>query len=101
MNDTVDRSPIRPEELAEARRYALVIEWSEEDVAYLVIAPDLPGMVTHGNTRAEAAEMGEEATAVWISSNRGRGRAIPEPRFSALPAHLRPSLELAGDRRSA
>lgn len=101
MDDTVDRSPIRPEELAEARRYALVIEWSDENDAYLVTAPDLPGMVTHGSTRAEAAEMGEEATAVWISSTRSLGRDVPAPNFSALPQHLRPSPELAGGRRSA
>ena len=42
MNDAVDRSPIRPEEWDEARRYALVIEWSEEDGVYLATAPDLP-----------------------------------------------------------
>ena len=48
MTHNVDRSPIRPEELAEARRYALVIEWSDENNAYLVTAPDLPGMITHG-----------------------------------------------------
>lgn len=90
MTDTVDRSPLRPKELAEARRYALVIEWSDEDQIFLVSAPDLPGMVTHGRTRAEAAEMGEEATAVWISATRSLGRSIPAPRFTALPEYLRP-----------
>lgn len=104
MNDYVDRSPLRPEELAEARRYALVIEWSDEDQVFLVSAPDLPGMVTHGRTRAEAAEMGEEATAVWISANRDRGQPVPAPRFSALPDYLRPipaDAMSTGARRSA
>lgn len=101
MNDAVDRSPIRPEELAEARRYALVIEWSDEDNVYLVTAPDLPGMITHGSTRAEAAEMGEEATAVWISATRQVGQVVPEPRFTALPSYLRPVQEPTEARRSA
>ena len=101
MSDSVDRSPIRPEEWAEARRYALVIEWSQEDGVYLATAPDLPGVVTDGATRAEAAEMGEEAVAVWLSSLRGRGQPIPEPRFTGLPDHLRPAAPLTGARRSA
>jgi predicted RNase H-like HicB family nuclease len=101
MNDAVDRSPIRPEEWDEARRYALVIEWSEEDGVYLATAPDLPGVVTDGPTRAKAAEMGEEAIAVWLSSLRDDGRPIPDPRFTGLPEHLRPAASLTGARRSA
>lgn len=86
MSDTVDRSQIRPEEWAEARRYALVIEWSEENDAYLATAPDLPGVVTDGPTRAAAAEMGEEAVAVWLSSLRDDGLPIPAPGFPACPS---------------
>lgn len=101
MNDAVDRSPIRPEEWDEARRYALVIEWSEEDGVYLATAPDLPGVVTDGPTRAEAADMGEEAIAVWLSSLRDDGRPIPAPRFTGLPDHLRAAAPLVDARRSA
>lgn len=101
MNDHIDRSPIRPEELVEARRYALVIEWSDEDQVFLASAPDLPGVVTHGATRAEAADMGEEAAAVWISAMRYLGRAVPDPTFTGLPEHLRPTRDLASARRSA
>ncbi|MBA3450389.1 MAG: type II toxin-antitoxin system HicB family antitoxin [Chloroflexia bacterium] len=79
------------------RRYALVIEWSDEDDLFLAIAPDLPGVVTHGRTRAEAAEMGEEVIALWLH---GR-QSLPAPSFSALPDHLRPSPDLAGTSRSA
>ena len=101
MDDGVDRSPIRPEEWAEARRYALVIEWSDEDKKYLVTAPDRPRLITSGRTRAEAAEMGEEAAAVWISSLRQTGQPVPEPRFSALPEYLRPERTIAEARQSA
>lgn len=101
MSDMVDRSPIRPEEWDEARRYALVIEWSEQDGVYLAIAPDLPGVMTDGPTRAKAAEMGEEAIAVWLSSLRDDGRPIPGPRFTSLPERLNTDAALTAARRSA
>jgi predicted RNase H-like HicB family nuclease len=101
MCDDVESMPLSPEELAEARPYALVIEWSEEDGKFLAIAPDLPGLVTSGRTRTEAAEMGEEAVAAWISAKRSWGRDIPPPKFSALPDYLRTEGELAETRRSA
>lgn len=93
--------PLSQEEMAEARPYALVIEWSEEDGKYLAIAPDLPGLVTSGHTRAEAAEMGEEAVAAWISAKRSWGHNIPAPSFSALPDYLRKPFEPVPVRQSA
>jgi predicted RNase H-like HicB family nuclease len=95
MHD-IDTSPLRPEELREAQRYALIIEWYPADSKYLATAPDLPGLIVSGRTRAEAAEMGEEAIAVWISANRQVGEAVPDPGFTALPAYLRPAPDLAG-----
>lgn len=35
-------------------RYSVVIQWSEEDQAYLARAPELPGCITHGDTYEEA-----------------------------------------------
>lgn len=64
------RDRFSPEEIAEARRYALVIEWSDENAAYLAIAPDLPGVVTDGRTPAEAAAMGQAAVIAWLRSLR-------------------------------
>src|SRR5581483_8158248 len=75
---------ISAEELEEARRYSLTIRWSDEDRLYLVSAPELPGLLTHGKTVAEATEMGEEAIATWLSGLRLLGRAIPAP-----PSHPR------------
>lgn len=82
MND-IDRSPISAEELAAARAYAVVIEWSEEDGLFIVTVPDIRGLRTHGATREEAAAMGEEAITVWLSADKGMGQASPEPRFTA------------------
>jgi predicted RNase H-like HicB family nuclease len=87
--------PFTPEELAEIRRYAMVIEWSDENDAFLVTVPDLPGLVTDGPTRAEAAEMGEDAIGVWISGHRSRELPVPVPRYSNLPDYLRPERDLA------
>ncbi len=97
MTEPIDLGNLTPEQRVAVRQYALVIEWSDEDERFLAIAPDLPGVVTHGRTRAEAVEMGEEAIALWLH---GR-QSVPVPSFSVLPDHLRPSADLAGARRSA
>jgi antitoxin HicB len=101
MRNAIAHDQISPEERAEARRYALVIEWSEENDAYLAIAPDLPGVVTDGRTPDEAAAMGEEAVVAWLRSFRTWGQPIPDPSFSALPDHLRPARDGIAARQSA
>jgi predicted RNase H-like HicB family nuclease len=73
----------------EARRYALVIEWSDEDQVFIVSAPDLPGLRTHGATREEAVAMGEEAVVLWLGANQRLGRPIPPASFTALPYQVR------------
>ena len=74
-NDTV----FTEEEVAEARRYPIVIYWSDEDQLYLVSLPDFGGVTSHGKTAAEAAERGNEMAAEWIDSYRQAGKAIPAP----------------------
>lgn len=93
--------PFTADELVEIRRYAMIIEWSDENNAYLVTVPDLPGLVTDGATRTEAAAMGEDAIGSVISGLRATGQPVPEPRFTALPEHLRPVHSVGGARRSA
>lgn len=98
MSDDIDTSPLTEEELAEARRYPMHVNWSNEDDAFLVTVPDLQGLRTHGETYAEAIEMGIEAAAVWISAMREMGRPIPPPSpptdGSRFPEP--PSLDAAG-----
>jgi predicted RNase H-like HicB family nuclease len=84
MNDAVDQRAITPEELAEARRYAIAIEWSPEDDAFVVSVPDIPGLHTHGATREQAATMADEAIAVWIAADRNLGIEPPRPKFRFL-----------------
>ncbi|MCC7021400.1 MAG: type II toxin-antitoxin system HicB family antitoxin [Thermomicrobiales bacterium] len=57
---------------------------------FLVTIPDFPGTHTHGHTRAEAAEMGEEVIALLLD-----GLANPPaPRFTAMPYPVRPEAEV-------
>jgi predicted RNase H-like HicB family nuclease len=77
-------------EWEKVRRYAMVIEWSDEDQLFLVSIPDFPGAHTHGRTRAEAAAMGEEVIALLLD-----GEAKPPPaRFTAMPYPVRPEAEI-------
>ncbi len=34
--------------------YSMLIQWSDEDEAYIVTVPELPGCKTHGSTHEEA-----------------------------------------------
>ena len=79
MDNGIDRSEVTPEELAAARPYPLLIEWSPEDDAFIVSVPDMPGVRTHGATREEAAEMGDEVVAIVLSYMKDAGRPIPPP----------------------
>ena len=63
--------------------YSMVIEWSNEDDAYIVTVPELPGCRTHGATYDEAVRQGQDAMATWIEGARADGDPIPPPRVFA------------------
>ncbi len=67
MNQETEWIDVTAADAAEALRYALVIEWSAEDDAFVVSVPDFPGLHTHGATREDAAVMGTEAIALWLA----------------------------------
>ena len=60
--------------------YSMNIQWSEEDRAYIVTVPELPGCRTHGRTYEEAVRQGQDAIATWIDGSRALGLAIPKPK---------------------
>ena len=62
--------------------YAVLIEpLPEEDGGgFLATVPDLPGCMSDGETREEAARNIEDAIACWIEEARATGRAVPVPR---------------------
>lgn len=75
------------DELEEARRYSLLIQWSDEDRAYVVSVPELPGCHTHGTTHEAAIRMGEEAIALWLAGLRASGLPVPAPEEYAAGIH--------------
>lgn len=91
MNEIIPERELTTAELNESQRYALVIEWSPEDDAFVVSIPDIPGIHIHGATRVEAATAGDEALALWLSSHRRAGRPIPPATFNARYGTTTPS----------
>jgi predicted RNase H-like HicB family nuclease len=67
-------------------RYELLIWWSEEDQAYLVEVPELPGCMADGASYEEAARNAQMVIDEWIATARELGRDIPEPRRRTLSA---------------
>jgi predicted RNase H-like HicB family nuclease len=61
-------------------RYEMIIYWSNEDEAYLVEVPELPGCMADGATYQEALANAEIIIQEWLDTARELGRAIPEPR---------------------
>lgn len=69
--------------------YAMLIQWSNEDQAYIVRLPDweranrVLGPVTHGDTYTEALAHGLEALDALIASARKHQEILPEPQTFA------------------
>ena len=61
-------------------RYEMIIYWSEEDGAFIVEVPELPGCMADGATYQEALANAEVIIEEWLETARETGRAIPEPR---------------------
>lgn len=62
-------------------KYSMVISWSEEDQAYIVSVPELPGCMADGKTPEEAVKEAQKVIDIWIESAKEDGEDIPKPRF--------------------
>lgn len=60
-------------------RYSMVIQWSEEDQAFVVSLPEFPNCRTHGATYEEAVKNGQEVLELVIESYREEDTPLPEP----------------------
>ena len=60
-------------------RYSMLIQWSDEDEAYIVTVPELPGCKTHGSTYEEAVQQGKDAIETWLLFLNDVGEVIPKP----------------------
>lgn len=60
-------------------RYPVMIEVGNDETAWGVIVPDLPGCFSAGDTLDEAMASVSEAAAAWIDAALDAGREIPRP----------------------
>jgi len=60
-------------------RYSMLIQWSDEDEAYIVTVPELPGCKTHGDTYEEALQNGKDVIELCIEAEQKLGHPIPAP----------------------
>jgi len=58
-------------------RYSLVVEWSDEDQAFLVTIPELPGARSHAGTYKEAEEEGQRFVEEWCDIALDHGWPLP------------------------
>jgi predicted RNase H-like HicB family nuclease len=67
--------------------YSMVIEWSDEDNAYLVTLPEWADRVimpaTHGETYREAVKNGQEVLELLVESAQQEGEPLPIPKTYA------------------
>ncbi|MEL6471866.1 MAG: type II toxin-antitoxin system HicB family antitoxin [Cyanobacteria bacterium J06623_4] len=65
-------------------RYSMTIQWSDEDQLFLVTIPEFEHLVlmpcTHGETREEAIQNGEEVIEMYLKAWEIEGEAVPQPR---------------------
>lgn len=61
-------------------KYELIVYWSEEDMAYLVEVPELPGCVADGASYEEALKNVQVIISEWLETAIELGREIPAPR---------------------
>jgi predicted RNase H-like HicB family nuclease len=67
-------------------KYEMIIYWSNEDQAYIVEVPELPGCMADGRTYQEAVSNAEGIIAEWIETAEELGRPIPNPRGKLMYA---------------
>ena len=67
--------------------YSIIIEWSDEDQAYLVTLPEWANSVlmpaTHGRSYSEAVQHGLEVLEMLVDSATQNGEPLPLPKIYA------------------
>jgi excisionase family DNA binding protein len=58
-------------------KYQVVIYWSDEDRAYIVEIPELPGCMADGKTRQEAVTNAETIMKEWVETAHDLDRSVP------------------------
>jgi len=63
--------------MKEAFRYRILVEWSDEDRAYIARVPALPGCSAHGETAEKAAHEAERAAGLMLEVLHEDGKEPP------------------------
>ncbi len=66
-------------------KYEMIIDWSEEDQAYIAEVPELAGCMSDGATYQKAVNA-EQVVAEWLETAVELGRYVPEPKGRLLYA---------------
>lgn len=61
-------------------KYECIIYWSDDDNAFIVEVPELPGCMADGATVEEAVANAEIVIKEWIEVTEKRGLEVPEPK---------------------
>ena len=61
-------------------KYERIIYWSDDDNAFIVEVPELPGCMADGATVEEAIKNSELIIKEWIEIAVERGIEVPEPK---------------------
>ena len=72
--------PPRTEGLNVDSKYEMVICWSEEDGAFVVEVPELPGCMADGRTYDEAVANAQAISHEWTETAAQLGRPVPQPK---------------------
>jgi predicted RNase H-like HicB family nuclease len=65
-------------------KYEIILYWSQEDKAFIVEVPELPGCMAHGETQENALKNAKQAIRFWIDTAKEFGDPIPEPKGRRL-----------------
>jgi antitoxin HicB len=76
--------------VTEQLHFSMVVQWSDDDQAYVVTLPEWEGRVfnpiTHGDSYEQAVAHGHEALAALVATARQRNEPLPAPRTIARTA---------------
>lgn len=61
-------------------KYELIIFWNEEDQAFVVEVPELPGCMANGAPYVEAVTNAQRIIEEWVDTAKELGRPIPASR---------------------
>ena len=64
----------------------MIMDWSDEDDAFIVEVPELPGCAADGRTYKTAVANAETIIREWIETARELGRPAPQPKGRLLYA---------------